>query len=380
MKKIFKRKLEDRIKPLLFKGKAILIFGPRQAGKTTLAKKIVEEYGEKGLYLNCELMDVRSAMQEGRPELLKNLIGNKKIVVLDEAQTVMNIGFILKVFIDTYKDVQIIATGSSSFDLANKINEPLTGRSFEFTLYPLSTEEIELTTPTKDKFFELLRLGNYPSVVAENDKDLAINILRNITTNYLYKDIYIFENIKNPTIFENLLKLLAHQIGQMVSVNELSKTLGISRLTVDKYLRLLEQSYVIKRVNSFNTNQRNELKKSFKIYFIDLGVRNAVIDSFGLVEDRADKGFLFENYIFMELLKRESLDFWATKIYFWRTKEQIEVDFVLNKNEEIKAYECKWSNQEVVFNKFLALYSKAKTKVISMPEYCVNYKDIFGFR
>ncbi len=372
---LFKRNIEETIEKLLFKGKAILIFGPRQAGKTTLAKKIVSSYGNDGLYLNCELAEVRNAFLLGRPDALHALVGNKKIVVFDEAQTILNIGAILKTFLDTYKDTQVIATGSSSFDLANKINEPLTGRAFELTLYPLSLEEIKPAISIKrGELLELLTTGLYPEVVAEDGNFAKQNILKNIATNYLYKDVFIFESIKNPLIFENLIKMLAFQIGQIVSVNELSKSLGISRITVEKYLRLLEQSYIIKRVNSFSKNGRNELKKAFKIYFIDLGIRNAVIDSLGPVEERNDKGNLFENFVFLELLKKNSTEPFPPKIFFWRTDTKIEIDFILYGNEKIHAIETKWQRESISFKKFTELYPNATTEVISLEDFTDDTK------
>ena len=220
---IFKRIIETRIRESLFKKRAILIFGPRQAGKTTLSREILKGFGNEGSYFNCELVSVRKYFEVGNPDLLKSMVGDKKIVVFDEAQTIQNIGAILKVFIDTYPDTQIIATGSSSFDLANKINEPLTGRSFEFVLYPLSVYEIKEANALvgKKDLLEFMRLGTYPAVVVEKNIEKKEDILKNLATNYLYKDIYTFESIKNPTIFENLIKLLSFQMGSLVSINEL---------------------------------------------------------------------------------------------------------------------------------------------------------------
>ncbi len=364
--RIFKRFIEKDIVALLFKGKAILLFGPRQAGKTTLAKKIIAPYGSDGLYLNCELAHVRNAFILGEPASIKALIGNKKIVVFDEAQTIMNIGAILKTFLDTHKDIQIIATGSSSFDLANKINEPLTGRTFEFTLYPLSVHEISSDGKcTPQEFYELLKTGSYPEVVAQQGDLLKQSILKNIATNYLYKDIFIFESIKNPLVFENMIKMLAFQIGNMVSFNELAQTLGVSRITVEKYIRLLEQTYIIKRVNSFSKNGRNELKKAFKIYFIDLGIRNAVIDSLAPVEKRKDKGNVFENFVFLELLKQGANEPFPPQIFFWRTETKMEIDFILYKNEEVSAIETKWQKEDVRFNTFLKYYPEAQTNIVT---------------
>ena len=318
-------------------------------------------------HFNCETASVRKHFVIGNPDILKELIGNKKIVVFDEAQTIQNIGAILKVFIDTYPDVQIITTGSSSFDLANKINEPLTGRSFEFTLYPLSLSEIcKIKKISRDEFNEYLRLGVYPAIVGEDDVNTRENLLKNITTNYLYKDVYIFESIRNPQIFEDLLKLLAYQIGQIVSINELSKSLGTSRTTVQKYLTLLEQSYVIQRVYSFSRNHRNELKKAFKVFFLDTGIRNAIIDALETpFEDRVDKGVLFENFCIAEQWKTGSLETFPPKIYFWRTDTKLEIDIIKVTNQKIEAIECKWSTQDVSFKTFLKKYPAATTKVMT---------------
>jgi uncharacterized protein len=250
---IFDRKIEKNINELLFRGKAILIFGPRQSGKTTLSKKIIKKYGRQGEYFNCENAGVRKNFILGDPEPLRKMLEGKKIAVLDEAQTIQNIGAILKLYLDTYKDIQIIATGSSSFDLANKINEPLTGRAFEFTLYPLSLAEIKSNKKIdKKNLLEIMRSGMYPEVAGEDNSNIKIQILKNIATNYLYKDIYIYESIRNPQIFEDIIKMLAYQIGQLVSVNEISKAVGVSRDTVSKYLKLLEQAYIIKKVRTFS--------------------------------------------------------------------------------------------------------------------------------
>lgn len=366
---IFNRNIESKIKELLFKGKAIFLFGPRQAGKTTLSKKLIAEYGDAGAYFNCESMEVRKAFVLGDPEPLKDLIGKKKIVVFDEAQTIQNIGAILKLFVDTYTKVQIIATGSSSFDLANKINEPMTGRTFEFTLYPLSLSEIKASKKVMESdLLEYMRTGMYPNIVAEKTSLLKESILKNITTNYLYKDVYIYESIRNPQIFEDIIKMLALQIGQMVSVNEIAKSVGVSRDTVNKYLRLLEQAYIVKKVRSYAKNDRNELKKSFKVYFLDLGVRNAVIDNLDEVSGRADKGALFENFYFLEKLKEFSLETFPTRIFFWRTNQKLEIDFLFTKGTKIEAVECKWSDKDVKFTKFKSVYPEATASVVTLKD------------
>ncbi len=369
----FERNLEKKIEPLLFKKRAILIFGPRQVGKTTLAQKLLAKYTEMNAgadaYFNCDETVIRNYFKLGEPHLLKELVGDRKIVVFDEAQTIQNIGKILKVFIDTYPDVQIIATGSSSFDLANKINEPLTGRSFEFTLYPLSLQEIKAVKHVDMRELgEIMRMGAYPAIVGEEVSATRENLLKNITTNYLYKDIFVFEAIKNPQIFEDLIKALAYQIGNEVSIAELANALKTSRANIDKYLRLLEQAYIIKKVRSYSRNGRNELKKAFKIYFIDTGIRNAVLGDISASMDvRKDKGMLFENFFFLELLKNNSDKVFSPQIFFWRTRDQKEVDFVEVEGERINAYECKWLETNVSFANFIKLYPQATTNIVT-PE------------
>ena len=343
---IFKREIEQQIVELLWKKRAILVFGPRQAGKTTLARKILARYGNDGAYFDCDLVSVRKCLIPGRPELLKGMIGKKKIAVLDEAQTVQDIGLVLKVFVDTYPDVQLIATGSSSFDLANKINEPLTGRAFEFTLLPLSLPEIRTAVPGVDRarLDELIRLGTYPAIVAEQSAHVREKILRNLTTNYLFKDVYMFESIRNPRAFEDLLRALALQAGSIVSINELSQTLGVARLTVEKYMRLLEQSYVVRIVRSFSRNPRTEMKKGFKAFFLDTGIRNAVIDNFKAPGARDDRGALFENFFVAERIKHMQLGGRSLSLMFWRSRDGAEIDVIETEADTIRAFECKWND------------------------------------
>lgn len=263
--------------------------------------------------------------------------------------------------------MQIIATGSSSFDLANKVNEPLTGRSFEFTLYPLSLEEVRSQQDVSiEDIYNFMKLGMYPAVVGEKETLSKESLLKNITTNYLYKDIYMFEAIKKPLLFENLIKSLAYQIGCEVSVSELANHLRISRLIVEKYLKLLEQAYIIKRVRSYAKNGRNELKKSFKVYFIDLGIRNAIVGKTeGDLEKRDDRGLLFENLFFLELLKKGVEKVFPKEIYFWRTRDQKEIDFLWIEGDKIQAMECKWNEAEMQkFTTFKKLYPMASTQMV----------------
>jgi predicted AAA+ superfamily ATPase len=365
---IFQRSIEKSIRDRLFKGRAILLFGPRQAGKTTLSKKILSDFGKEGEYFNCEFADVRKSFVLGYPEYIRELVGKKKIVVFDEAQTIQDIGSILKTFIDTYHDIQIIATGSSSFDLANKINEPLTGRTFEFTLLPLSLEEIRQNKRhlTKEDFHELLRLGSYPAVISENDREIREDILKNLATNYLYKDIYAFETLRNPRAFEDLVKLLALQVGSLVSFNELAQSLGLARLTVEKYVRLLEQAYVIKIIRSFSRNPRTEIKKAFKVFFYDCGVRNAVLGDISEVSEREDIGGIFENFCISEQIKISFASRQGSNVMFWRNRQGSEVDIVETNGSHIQAYECKWSEKKIQKNgQFLRAYPESSFEVIT---------------
>lgn len=371
---IFQRALEDQISKSIHSGKILLIFGPRQVGKTTLAKKILATHGDPSSYFNCEAVSVRQHFSVGEPEKLKDLLGERKLVVLDEAQTIENIGAILKIFVDTYSDVQIIATGSSSFDLANKINEPLTGRAYSFTLLPLSLDEIRTVKRLDtNELHNLMRFGSYPAIVAEDNLDEKEKILKNITTSYLYKDIFLFEKIKSPLHFELLLRLLAHQVGSTVSLNELAQNLAVSRATIEKYLRLLEQSFVIQRTHSFSRNMRNEIRRSFKVYFIDAGVRNAIINDVREVAGRADVGPLFEQVFFSELLKESVLETFGPTVGFWRTKQGLEIDFIVERAGDLRAYECKWGNEAISFKTFKKLYPTAHTEVIR-PEMLLSHQ------
>ena len=367
---IFKRDLEPILRKNLFKNKVIIIYGPRQAGKTTLSKKLLEEYKEDGQYFDCQLIEVRDSFEEGNPAKLKQLIGDKKIVVFDEAQTIQNIGTILKVFHDHYGGVQIIATGSSSFDLANKIIEPLTGRSLEYVLFPLSISEIKKAKQIDEAYLmNILKYGSYPEIIALDSIDEKESTLKNIATNYLYKDIFTLEQIKYPIIFEKLLKALAYQVGSIVSSDELARLVKTSPSTVNRYLKLLEQAFIIKIVRAFSNNPRLELSKAFKVYFMDNGVRNVLAGIHQDIIDREDKGGIFENFYFTEIMKKNTLITFPSDLMFWRTRQQLEIDFIEKMGTEIMATECKWGNEKVVFTKFLSLYPEAKVGVVRVQDF-----------
>lgn len=243
----------------------------------------------------------------------------------------------------------------------------MTGRAYEFLLLPLSLFEISAAYPnlSAGDLFSLMKFGSYPAVVVAETIDEKLFTIKNIVTNYLYKDVFVFEDIRNPKVFEDLLKMLALQIGSMVSVNELAQGLGVTRTTVNRYLRLLEQSFIIRRVYSFSNNPRTELKKAFKVFFLDVGVRNALVDIVSLMETRADKGAIFENFFVTERMKKGALEIFPPEIMFWRTRTGVEIDVIEKNGPEIFAYECKWQGETVVPSSFQTAYPKARFESIT---------------
>lgn len=367
---IFSRAIEPKIERVLFQKSMILILGPRQSGKTTLSKKLVGQFAQDGAYYDCQLEEVRRHFALGKPELLLPLTNGKKIVVFDEAQTIQDIGSILKAYHDTYPGVQLIATGSSSFDLANKIVEPMTGRAIEFQLLPLSLDEIRnVRDITREDMYEYMLYGTYPRIVAAETKELKEVAMKQIATNYLYKDVFTFEAIRNPRTFEDLVKLLAYQVGNMVSIAELAASLGVSRSVIQRYLRLLEQAYIIKVIHSFSNNPRTEIKKAFKVFFLDVGVRNVLVGGTEPLVERRDKGAIWENFFISERLKIGSLEIFPPDIMFWRTRKGREIDIVEKSGQRITAYECKWKKEEVSFADFLSKYPNAKTHIVSPSDF-----------
>lgn len=361
------RLLEDQIRQRLFKGKVVIVYGARQVGKTTLSKRILEEYGEKGRYLNCEILSVERGLSEPEAEKLKVFLGDYKIVVLDEAQNIPNIGKILKIIVDTYPDLQVIATGSSSFDLSQNIAEPLTGRAFQFILYPLSIKEIK---ENHDMFFveskleNILRFGSYPEVFQLSEEDAKVR-LNEIASNYLYKDILKFEGLKKSSAIKNLLMLLALQLGSEVSFQELGVNLGINRLTVQKYIDILEQSFIVFKLNAFSRNIRKEVSKSIKVYFYDLGIRNSLIENYNRMDIRNDTGALWENFCILERKKNNEANMRFVNSYFWRTYDKKEIDYVEETGGEISGFEFKWGTQKTYKppEEFIDEYKATVTKV-----------------
>lgn len=347
------RKITKNIENWLYKGKILIIYGPRQVGKTTLVKELVSKYGDEKSYINCEILENRQALATENPAKIKNFLGPGKFFVFDEAQKVDNIGLALKLLIDTYPDLQIIATGSSSFDLSAKINEPLTGRSIEFRLYPISYEEMlegkqEWEAPAIIE--SALVYGSYPEIVKNQFKNSEA-ILNNISSNYLFKDIFEYEGLKKPKLLTNLLQLLALQIGNEVSLNELSTKLEASRKTVARYIDLLEKTFVIFTLYPLSRNPRNEIGGKNKIYFYDLGIRNNLIGRTIPLSKRDDIGALWENFCVVERKKYLEYRMSYGNQFFWRNRRGKEVDYVEEITGSLSAYEFKWSEQPFKFPK-----------------------------
>lgn len=373
---MYQRFIEKNIEKWLFKRKIIVLYGPRQAGKTTLVNSMLKSFADTGAYFNCEVDSVQRELSRAEPSALKSFFGEKKIVALDEAQSIPNIGRILKTFIDAYPAQQIVATGSSSFDLAGKLSEPLTGRSVEFLLLPLSLGEIVAADgrPSFASYEEtIFRYGLYPDIYNHrSSQEVARRELENIQTNYLYKDILTFEDIRKPKLLEDLLRLLAFQIGSEVSLNELSVKLAISVATVERYLDLLEKTFIIKRLYALSRNLRNEVRRGFKAYFIDIGIRNALIQNFNAVSLRDDMGGIFENLFVIERIKKALYADAFRNYYFWRTYDQKEIDFIEESGGALTAFECKFSGGRVSAasrKRFTAAYPGSSVTVVTKDTY-----------
>lgn len=369
-----KRDIRKEIQKRLFSGKVIILYGARQVGKTTLVKQILSQRKDDALYLNCDEPDIVDMLSRKTSTEIKDLFGNKKLVVIDEAQRVKDIGITLKIIIDNIENVQVVATGSSSFDLSNNVSEPLTGRKYEFFLPSLSVEELQ------DKYsgLEIKRLlenfviyGMYPDIVL-NSADREIN-LKSLTDSYLFKDVLMYQNIKSPDILRKLLQALALQIGSEVSYTELSRLLGIDKKTVESYINILEKAFIIFKLNPYSSNLRKELKRLRKIYFYDTGIRNALINNFNPSHLRQDWGVLWENFIIAERLKYLNNHLLNKNCYFWRNIYKQEVDYLEVDGGGIDTYEIKWNKDKAKLPKmFSDYYSVDRFKTI-------NQKNFFEF-
>ena len=362
------RILEEQITSLLGKGKAIIIMGARQVGKSTLLETIFR-HRESVLWMTGDDLDLQELFSQMTSTRLKALLGNTKTLIIDEAQRIPDIGLRLKLITDQIKDVQVVATGSSSFELASKVNESMAGRKREFRMFPISFSEMVYQT----NLLEELRLiphrlvfGYYPEGVSNPGHESVI--LKELSDSFLYKDILSLENINKPEKIVRLLKALAFQIGNQVSYNEIGQLVGLDTKTVERYIDILEKSYIIFRLGTFSRNLRNELKASRKIYFWDLGIRNYLIGNLSQVENRTDVGALWENYVITERLKRNYYQGSIAQYWFWRTMQQKEIDYLEEENGQLHAYEFKWNDKKSnvrVPESFAKTYPDASFQVIT---------------
>lgn len=375
---LIKRHLEHVISALLFCGKAIVLIGARQVGKSTMFQQIIDNLEgnvdkDNILSIDCDDPQQRSMLESPNLTTLKQLLAGKRVVMVDEAQRVMGIGITLKMIIDHFKDVQLLVTGSSSFLLQGQLNEPLTGRKYEYHLYPISTQELFANgglLRVRQTFESRLIYGSYPDVVTA-EKNIR-DILMNLSGSYMYQDLLSMEGVRKPVLLEKLLVALALQVGSEVSYNELAQTVGTDSKTAEKYIDLLEKCYVVFRLNGLSRNLRNELKKSKKIYFYDNGIRNAVIQQFAPLDKRNDMGALWENFFISERMKYNHYNGKYANTYFWRTNEQQEIDYIEECDGTMTAFEMKWNPKKgkTTFPKsFLEAYDVKETVVITPENY-----------
>ena len=371
---MIQRTLQNVLTQYIGKGKAILLIGARQVGKSTLFHMLTQSMPAADiLWLNCDTQGVRDALYNPSLTNLQLLINHKPIVVIDEAQRVEDIGLTLKLIVDNFPETQLLVTGSSALDLHGKINEPLTGRKIEYHLFPISTGELYAAQgliTTNEMLESRLIYGSYPDVLFGNLPPQKA--LMELTESYLYKDILDFEGMRKPAVLQKLLVALALQIGSEVSYYELSKTVGVDSKTIEKYIDILEKCYIVFRLNSFSRNIRSELTKGKKIYFYDLGIRNAVLQTFAPLELRQDKGALWENFFIAERMKYNHYSDRLVKSYFWRTTEKQEIDYIEETNGELHLFEMKWNEKKQaakVPNLFVEKYHPNQINIVTSANY-----------
>lgn len=344
---MYQRDITTHITQWLQQNVVIILYGARQIGKTTLLQELVKSTPDS-ILLNCERPEISGIFENIQIPEISLLFQNKKLIILDEAQTIPNIGKVLKILYDSPDfDIQIIATGSSSFELSNSLTEPLTGRHYKLQMFPLLLREIVAQKTwlwAKEHIDELLLFGMYPGII---DKPISLkaNFLSQLAHDYLYKDVLMFERVKNPLLLRKLLQLLALQLGSQVSLHELAQQLGVSVQTIERYIDLLEKSFVIFSLTSFNRNMRNEIKKSKKYYFYDLGIRNALISNFASISNRLDKGGIWENFVISERIKYLTTHQKLVHFYFWRTYDGAEIDLIEEQDGKLRCYECKYTQK-----------------------------------
>jgi len=369
---MIKRILFEVISERLFSGKTILLLGPRQVGKTTLMKRVYHANPDKALWLNADNPDDRELLNSMNSSRAIELFQPQTLIVIDEAQRLENSGLTLKIIHDSCPGIQLVATGSSAFELSDKIKESLTGRKWTFTLYPISFQELA-SHSNKLELIKMLEtrliFGSYPEVINHAGKEKEI--LFELISDYLYKDIFRLKEVRKPDLVEKLVKALAFQVGNQVSNRELSSMLQADKETIERYLYLLEESYIIFRLPSYSRNLRNELKRSKKIFFVDNGIRNAVINQFNPVNLRNDTGALWENLMIAERRKDNEYNRRFFNTYFWRTTQQQEIDYLEEADGTLHAYEFKWNSPAKVISPatFLSAYPGTDFKVITRENF-----------
>ena len=339
---MIRRTLGDRLAQKVNRGKAIIIIGPRQVGKTTLIKQHLG--GSDYIFFDGDDPSVRTLLDTPNTARLRSLLENKKVIFIDEAQRIKNNGLSMKIIVDQFKDIQLWASGSSSFSLFNELNEPLTGRKWEYEMFPVSWEEYQQHVgflASEQQLESRLIYGMYPDVI--NNPGGEADILQHLVSSYLYKDVLAFAGIRKPEVLDKLVQALALQVGSEVNYNELSQLVGIDRTTVETYITILEQAYVLFKLPSYSRNVRNEIKKGKKIYFYDTGIRNAIIGDMSDLSLRSDVGPIWENFLIAERRKQNRYKLTLARSYFWRTTQQQEIDYVETVGSRIAAFEFKWN-------------------------------------
>ncbi|MDP8258913.1 MAG: ATP-binding protein [Candidatus Aadella gelida] len=363
----------DNLHRLLTPKKAVIIYGPRRCGKTTLLEHFRQEIKEDCLFVTGEDINVHDYLSSQSVEKLKSFVGKRKIIIIDEAQKIKNIGLNLKLILDHVPKVKIIASGSSSFDLASQVGEPLTGRKFTLKMFPLAQLElkhIENQAESAAHLEERLIYGSYPEVVLMEDNTSRKTYLRELVSSYLYKDILELDGLRHSDKLIRLLQLLSFQIGKEISYDELGRQLGMSKNTVDRYLDLLEKAFVVFKLSGFSRNLRKEVSKNSRFFFYDIGVRNALVNNFNPLSLRNDIGMLWENYLIIERFKKQEYLNQQANNYFWRTYDQKEIDLIEERDGKLYGYEMKWSEKKVKIQKeWLDTYKNAEYKLVNKKNY-----------
>jgi len=374
------RLLLSQLQDALIPGKVLVLYGPRQVGKTTLANDLLSTVSLRSRFVNADELIYREALASQSRQKLGEVLGDAELLVIDEAQRVPEIGLNLKILIDSYPQAVIVATGSASFDLANKISEPLTGRKLIFNLYPVSYSEIRQTLGALEARTQLERWlvwGGYPAIVTTDNPVLRERLLGELVGSYLYRDILDLEGVRRADKIVDLLRLLAFQIGQEVSLAELAASLALNRQTVERYLDLLEKVFVIFKVSGFSRNLRKEVTKNARYYFYDNGVRNSLIQNFNSLTLRNDVGQLWENYLLIERRKANQAAGRSVNAYFWRTYDQKEIDCIEEHGGKLFGYEFKWQRGEIrraTRSEFLNAYPGSELMTINRE----NFEGFLG--